>query len=125
MSFIGCQRSALRPVHPFNHQHGGISQRSAVTLQQLRVHDQSVPVLDHDVAAYANFASCPVLLCARRASESVVDWRVSLRRFSPWKFTVEFPGSSGAWRRLVPALKAFLARPGFDQRAVYTEMLVR
>ena len=44
---------------------------------------------------YASFASFPWPFRCSIASGSVVDWCVSLRRRSPWKSTVGFPGSSG------------------------------
>ena len=40
-------------------------------------------------------AACPSLFRAKRDSGSVVDACVWLPRFSPWKFTVGLPGSSG------------------------------
>ena len=43
----------------------------------------------------ASFASFPWPFRCSIASGSVVDWCVSLRRRSPWKSTVGFPGSSG------------------------------
>ena len=44
---------------------------------------------------YASLASFPPPFRCSIASGSVVDWCVSLRRRSPWKLTVGFPGSSG------------------------------
>src|ERR1051326_3046559 len=76
----------------------------------------------------ASFDSKPRPFLARRASGSVVRWWVAFERFSPRKFTVGLPGSSG-WRlvggRLVLRLEALQARRSLDERAVNREVLVR
>src|SRR3954464_13881709 len=51
-------------------------------------------------AEKASFAYHPLPFLYRRASGSVVDWWVSLQRFSPWKSTVGLNGSSGGRRSL-------------------------
>jgi hypothetical protein len=63
-------------------------------MRHLRTNGQPVSVLHDYMAVKKSFASCPPLV-ASRASGSVVDWCVSLLRFSPWNFTVGLPRSSG------------------------------
>src|SRR5690349_14945527 len=66
VGLIGSHGNALRPFYAFGHQHGRIPLRGAVALQQLRVYHQSVPVLDHDIAAICQLRFMPTTL-ARQA----------------------------------------------------------
>src|SRR5882724_11781733 len=72
---------------------------------------------------YASLASWPPLLRASRASGSVVDWCVSLLRFSPWKSTF-----GGQDRPVVdssdPSVESSSDSPKLRSASVYREVLI-
>jgi len=75
---------------------------------------------------YASTLFCPTAFLCNWASGSVVETCVAFDRFSPRKFTVGFPGSSGGSPGAgITAFETFQARPRFQLRPVDGEVLVR
>jgi len=82
-AIVGRPNATVVRLDPPRHIERGIAFVRTAAQHQFSVHHQSVAVLDQHIAAVGQLRLVPPLFLASRASGSVVDACVSLRRSSP------------------------------------------
>jgi len=119
---IGPDRSATvrRPLPlRVQHQQASLALRGAVRRRRHRVGNQAVPILDQEVAQIRQ----PRFGAGRLAIQPRI--RVGFRGMRVVRSLLPAEVAPIPIRVAILPLKALLARPGFDQRAVDGEMFVR
>src|SRR5437764_6932975 len=121
VALVGSHRYALA-LDSVRHQHRRIAFRGAIGLQQLRIHHQAVAVLNQHIAAVGQLR----LVAAALARQPRISICRRFVRFVAAPLAVKVHrGVARIIRRrllaLVLALKTLLARPGFNQSAIYAE----
>jgi hypothetical protein len=103
----------------------GIALGGSVGLKHFRVYDQSIAILHQQVSAVAQLRLLAFdLLSQQRLGIGFRLMRL-IRPLLPAKVHRGIAGIIGRWLLLVLRLETLCSRPGFQQRAVDCEMLVR
>jgi hypothetical protein len=124
ISLVGSYCDPMPARNLLQHGQSSLALGRASGFADFRRDNQAVAVFRQQIAR-CNLISLPCrgpyALVARRDRSwiGVSDCSASLRESSPLGF-----GIVGRFRILIFALKALQTRPGFDERAIYSEMLV-